>query len=70
MARVRKEAFGVNDGRDVILTAPDVAKWLKLSARQVLRLNIPRLDLGHRCKRYRESDVKAWIQEQVKRKAG
>jgi hypothetical protein len=56
--------------RDVILNAADVGKWLKLSPRQVLRLPIPRLDLGHRTVRFREQDVAAWIAQQVRREGG
>lgn len=47
--------------RDVILTATDVAKWLKVSPRQVLRLTIPRIELGFRTVRFREQDVQAWL---------
>src|SRR5438034_3257564 len=48
--------------RDVILRAADVAKWLHISPRHVLRLDIPRLNLGHRTVLFRERDVQAWIQ--------
>ncbi len=56
--------------RDVILRAADVAKWLHVSPRHVLRLDIPRLALGHRTVLFRECDVQAWIREQVNRNGG
>jgi len=45
-----------------ILTLQEVAEWLKLRPRQVLRLGVPCLDLGHRTKRFLEADVQAWLE--------
>jgi len=56
--------------RDVILRAADVAKWLHISPRHVLRLDIPRLNLGHRTVLFRECDVQAWIEQQVAHNGG
>src|SRR5438128_1368457 len=37
---------------ETILTRDEVAKWLKVNPRQVDRLGVPRIDLGHKTKRY------------------
>lgn len=53
--------------RDVLLTPAELGSWLKCSPRQTLRLPIPRLLLGTRkLVRFRELDVAAWIEEQVR----
>lgn len=46
---------------DYLLTTREVAGWLKLSTRQVLRLPIRRLKLGYRTIRYREEDVRRYV---------
>jgi hypothetical protein len=46
---------------DTILTRAEVAAWLKVKPRQVERLGIPTLDLGHKTKRYVARDVQAWL---------
>ena len=51
-----------------VLTRDDVARWLKVLPRQVERLGIPVLDLGHRTKRYLAADVQKWLER--KRKGG
>lgn len=45
-----------------ILTLQEVAAWLKIEPRQVLRLGIPCCDLGHKTKRFMEADVRAWLE--------
>ena len=47
--------------RDV-LTLQEVADWLKVTPRQVLRMGVPCIDLGHRTKRFLEADVEAWLE--------
>ena len=46
---------------NAILTRDEVAAWLKVRPRQVERLGIPCLDLGHKTKRYIAEDVLAWL---------
>ena len=50
---------------DAILTADDVAVWLKVHPRQVARLGVPALKLGHKTVRYRASDVMAWLERRA-----
>lgn len=52
------------EGGDVILTAAEVAAWLKIKPRQVERFGIPFLRLGHKTHRYLRSDVLAWLAAQ------
>ena len=47
-----------------ILTLEEVAAWLKVSPRQVLRYDVPCLDLGHKTKRFLARDVLAWLEAQ------
>ena len=47
---------------DAILTAREVAAWLKITPRQVQRLGIPCVDLGRKTKRYLAKDVLAWLE--------
>lgn len=47
-----------------IMTTEEVAAWLKVKPRQVGRLGIPQLDLGHRTKRYLVQDVAGWLEAQ------
>ena len=49
------------DSREEVLTLQEVAAWLKIKPRQVLRLGIPCLDLGHKTKRFLAEDVRAWL---------
>lgn len=46
---------------DTILTAQEVAEWLKTRPRQVERLGIPTLALGHKTIRYLRADVLEWL---------
>ena len=47
-----------------ILTRAEVASWLKIKPRQLERLGVPCLDLGHKTKRYLGEDVLAWLEAQ------
>lgn len=49
-------------GEDEVLTLQEVAAWLKVTPRQVLRLGIPCLDLGHKTKRFLTRDIRAWLE--------
>lgn len=51
-------------GPDAILTAADVAAWLKITPRQVQRVGIPCVRVGPRTRRYLGSDVLAWLETQ------
>jgi hypothetical protein len=48
----------------VILTQKQVAEWLQLRPRQLERLGVPCLNLGHKTKRYLRQDVLAWLNTQ------
>ena len=48
--------------QDVLLTADQVANWLQVARRQVLRLGIPCIDLGWKTPRYQVKDVLAWLE--------
>jgi len=45
-----------------ILDLREVADWLKVKPRQVVRLGVPQLDLGRKTKRYFAKDVLAWLE--------
>lgn len=47
---------------DEILTAAEVAAWLKIKPRQVQRFGIPSVDLGRKTKRYMARDILAWLE--------
>ncbi len=47
---------------DEVLTSKEVAEWLKMTPRQVLRLKVPCVDLGRKTKRYLSADVRAWLE--------
>ena len=47
-----------------ILTQQQVAEWLLVKPRQIGRLGIPCLDLGHKTKRYLKQAVRDWIDAQ------
>lgn len=49
---------------DAILTASEVAAWLKITPRQVQRMGVPCVRLGPRTPRYRGRDVLAWLEAQ------
>ena len=51
------------DSRQDVLTMQEVAAWLKVRPRQVLRLGIPCLDLGYKTKRFLAQDVWAWLEQ-------
>jgi len=46
---------------NAIMTRDEVAAWLKVHPRQLDRLRVPRLDLGHKTKRYVVKDVVEWL---------
>ena len=47
-----------------IMTRNEVAAWLKIRPRQIDRLGIPCMELGHKTKRYVVKDVAAWLENQ------
>ena len=47
-----------------ILTREQVAKWLQVKPRQLDRMGVPYLDLGHKTKRYLATDVEGWLESQ------
>jgi hypothetical protein len=49
---------------DAILTRDEVADWLKVRPRQLERLGVPCLELGHKTKRYLVKDVQEWLEAQ------
>ena len=49
-------AFG-EPPRDAVLTAAEVADWLRIARRQVQRLGIPWIDRGRKTPRYQVKDV-------------
>jgi hypothetical protein len=49
---------------DAILTAAEVAAWLKITPRQVQRVGIPCVRVGVRTPRYLGRDVLAWLEAQ------
>ena len=53
--------------RPEILNREQVAAWLQVRPRQVERLGVPCLRLGHRTLRYRCSDVERWLAERAER---
>ena len=60
---------GAEEGRQLrdqfaVMTQKQVAEWLQVRPRQIERLGIPRLDLGHKTKRYLKHDVLAWLETQ------
>ena len=46
------------------LTPGEVAAWLKVEVRQLVRMGVPRVDLGRRTKRYDRVAVLAWLERQ------
>lgn len=49
--------------QEEILTQDDVATWLKIERREVVRLGIPILRLGHKTLRFMRGDVLAWLKQ-------
>ena len=61
---------------DAILTALQVAEWLQLKnargvpqPRQVARLGIPAIRLGHKTIRYKAATVARWLEQQAQASA-
>ena len=52
------------DQLDRVLTPKEVAAWLKVRPRQLDRMGVPYLDLGHKTKRYLATDVEVWLESQ------
>ena len=52
---------------DVLLSRAQVAEWLQLRPRQVERLGVPAVRLGHRTLRYRRGDVERWLAARAER---
>jgi len=50
---------------DAVLTAAEVAGWLKIKPRQVQRLGIPCRRLAHKTIRYLASDVLKWLRKKA-----
>jgi len=48
---------------DAVLTAREVAAWLKITPRQVQRLGVPCIDLGRKTKRYLAKDVSEYLEK-------
>ena len=46
-----------------VLTREQVAELLQVKPRQLDRLGVPCLHLGHKTKRYLAKDVLAWLEE-------
>ena len=53
----------VQKSSDEVLTRQQVAEWLKVRPRQLDRMGVPCLDLGHKTKRYFKQDVQAWLDD-------
>ena len=61
------EADGGRQGGDEfprVLTGQQVAELLQVRPRQLDRLGVPCLHLGHKTKRYFAKDVQAWLEAQ------
>ena len=61
LGRVTTADFGELP-RDALLTADEVAEWLKVGRRQVQRLGIPWIDLGRKTPRYQVRDILKWLE--------
>lgn len=46
---------------DTVMTPKEVAAWLKIKPREVSRLGVPALALGHKTVRYLRADVLEWL---------
>ncbi len=51
-----------------VLTTAQVAAWLQVHPRQIARMGVPPLKLGHKTVRYRVRDVQAWLDRQAAKK--
>jgi len=51
-----------------VLTTAQVARWLQVHPRQMARMGVPPLKLGHKTVRYRVRDVQAWLDKQATKK--
>jgi hypothetical protein len=49
---------------DALLTPAQVAAWLKLKPRQLVRYGVPCIRFGRRTVRYVAADVVAWLERQ------
>lgn len=45
-----------------VLTPEEVAAWLKVRPRQLERLKVPCVKLGHRTRRYLAREVLSWLE--------
>ena len=61
LGRVTTAAFGELPP-NALLTADEVAEWLKVARRQVQRLGIPWIDLGRKTPRYQVKDILTWLE--------
>ena len=61
LGRLTTAAYGELP-RDALLTADEVAKWLKVARRQVQRVGIPWIDLGRKTPRYQVKDILTWLE--------
>jgi len=52
------------DPLGAVLTREQVAEWLQVRPRQLDRMGVPYLDLGHKTKRYFAKDVQGWLERQ------
>ena len=48
---------------EAILTRDEVAEWLQIHPREVVRLGVPCIVLGWKTKRYLVRDVLAWLEQ-------
>jgi hypothetical protein len=44
------------------MTREEVAEWLKVKPRQLDRMGVPVIDLGHKTKRYLRQNLLAWLE--------
>ncbi|HXI64840.1 MAG TPA: hypothetical protein VNH14_10060 [Gemmatimonadales bacterium] len=51
---------------DALVRAEDVARFIGCSARTVHRASIPYVAVSPRVRRYRVSDIRAWIEAHVR----
>jgi len=60
----RSNNNGSTPPQEQVLTLEEVAAWLKIEPRQVVRYRIPCARLGHRTLRFLARDVLAWLEQQ------
>lgn len=51
-----------------VLTLEQVADWLQIKPREVVRLGVPCARLGHRTLRFVKAEVVKWLQEKTQQK--